>query len=109
MKITKSQLKQIIEEEMEAVLREGFAGPPEEDDYARVKEALEKDKELWQISQSWGKRAKAIIEGLEHPEGHGYKCWGDSSRHVEARHAYDDYGHALVGVTWAVVEVGDEQ
>jgi hypothetical protein len=109
MKITKSQLQQIIKEEMEAALREGFVGPPEEDDYARVKEALRKDKELWQISQSWGKRAKVIIEGLEHPEGHRYECWGHLSRDVEATHAYDDYGRAEVGVTWAVVEVGDEQ
>ena len=109
MKITKSQLKQIIKEETEAVLNEGFVGPPEKDDYARVKEALRMDKELWQISAEWGKRVKAIIDGLEHPEGHRYECWGHLSRGVEARHAYDNYGRAEVGVTWAVVEGKDKQ
>ena len=108
MKITKSQLKRIIKEEMEAVLHEGFVEHTE-DDYVRVKEALRKDKELWRIGQSWGERAEAIIAGLEHPEGHRYKCWGGLSQVVETRHSHGNYGRADVGVTWAAVEAEDEQ
>ena len=109
MKITKSQLQQIIKEEMEAALREGFVGPPEKDDYARVKEALRIDKELWQISAEWGKRAKVIIEGLQQPEGHRYQCWGDISRGQHVEHRDGNYANAGVTVTWAVVEGEDKQ
>ena len=106
MKITKSQLKQIIKEEVESTLNEASeAVAPGEDDHALVTEALKKDEDLTRLAAEWAKRAKAIIDGLEQPEGHSYKCWA-LSRKVDTGHSHDSYALARVFVTWAKIVQG---
>ena len=110
MKITKSQLKQIIKEELEGALNEAPQDPPRpgEDDHALVTDALKKDEDLTRLAAAWAKRAEAIINGLEHPEGHSYKAWA-LGRKVDTGHSHDWYALARVFVPWAkIVQGGPE-